>query len=78
MNSIRSYDLRLNKVGGCTGDPVMKFAQLLNQESNAFQIITTRMVLPPEVVRLIAGKKGFKVDVVEETNDYIVMKVYRG
>jgi hypothetical protein len=76
--SERVFDLRLNRVGGCTGDPVLRLLTLINEGLNDFKVIAQKKVLPPEVLQTILRKKGYRIEILgEEEGDAFLIRIYK-
>jgi len=72
------FDLRLNRIGGCTGDPVLRLLTLINEGLSDFKIIAQKKVLPPEVLQVILKKKGYRMEVLgEEGGDAFLIRIYK-
>ena len=78
MVSEQVFDLRLNRIGGCTGDPVLRLLTLINEGLGDFKIIAQEKVLPPEVLQAILKKKGYRMEILgEEEGDALLIRIYK-
>jgi len=72
------FDLRLNRIGGCTGDPVLRLLTLINEGLGDFKIIAQKKVLPPEVLQAILKKKGYRMEILgEEEGDAFLIRIHK-
>lgn len=74
----KTLDLRTNKVGGCTGDPLIRLMSVLNEGLNEFHVIVQKSVIPVEVLKILLRRKGYEVEILEAVDeDTVLGKIYK-
>lgn len=67
---MKEFDL--SRSAGCRENPVALLIEILNSGNyNEFVVVTKKTVLPVGIVRVIASKKGYEVEIVYELGDQV-------
>ncbi|MGB9827915.1 hypothetical protein IMZ38_05175 [Thermosphaera chiliense] len=59
-------EIDLTKSASCSDNPVSRILSLLNEGVEDFTVIVRADVVPFDFAKLVAGKKGYEVEKLEE------------
>ncbi len=67
----------MRKIGGCSDNPISYLLKILEEGHGEFTVLTKKTLIPLELARLIAMRKGYRVDVISDVGDELKLRFYR-
>lgn len=67
-------EIDLTRSSSCSDNPVSRLINLMNESVEEFVIVVRKDVIPLDFAKLIADKKGYKVELVNSQDDVFKLR----
>ncbi|MEM0004742.1 MAG: hypothetical protein QXE10_03620 [Desulfurococcaceae archaeon] len=72
---MKEYDLSRDM--GCRDNPISKLLKLMDEEQGEFIVLIKKTTLPLEIAKIIATRKHYVVELIDQSSDELRIKFKR-